>query len=424
MENDFLNKVIYQIFVRNYSEEGNLKAVTKQLDEIISNGADILYLMPISPIGVKNRKGSMGSPYSIMDYRKIDPETGTLEDLRNLCSKVHEKGKKIILDMVFNHTSCDSLLSQEHPEYFYHDRNGNFANKVGSWADVIDLDHGNEGLEDYLVDTLKLYQENGIDGFRFDVASLIPPSFFRKAKASLKKDTIFLGEVIDSSFLEYTRSLGFEAYSNAELCLAGMDLVYPYASFQPLHEFLQTKDVVKLEQFKFAYLLEEASIPTGHYVTRAIENHDRERIASYSEDEDFTRSLLAFTFFTPGPAFVYAGEEYRAKKTPNLFEKDVISHKLVDIDYFEFYKKLVSLKKREKNKRTLGSMIKESMPGTLSVKNTFQNGKEEIGFFNFTKKNVTFELEKGNYIDLLDGRRYESDGKLTSKKPLWLEKED
>lgn len=424
MKHEFLNKVIYQVFVRNYSKNGTLKAVTDSLSEIFDNGADILYLMPISPIGRKNRKGSKGSPYSIMDYRSIDEETGTFEDLEGLTKAVHSRNGKVILDMVFNHTSCDSLLSKRHPEFFYHDKSGNFANKVGSWADVIDLDHANEELEDYLVETLKLYQEHGIDGFRFDVASLIPPSFFKKAKAVMKEDTIFLGEVIDTSFLDYTRSLGFPAYSNGELCQSGMDLLYPYASFQPLHEFLQTKDVNKLEQFKFAYMLEEASIPQGHYITRAIENHDRERIASYSQDENFTKSLLSFTFFTPGPAFVYAGEEYKAKETPNLFEKDVISHKILDKGYYDFYQKLVSLKKRDKNKATLASLVMDSIPGTLLLKNTFQGEKEEIGFFNFTGKEVTFEIEAGTYMDLLEGKTYRLKENLTSKKPLWLQRID
>lgn len=424
MKHEFLNNVIYQVFVRNYSRDGTLKAVTDSLNEIFGNGADILYLMPISPIGRKNRKGSKGSPYSIMDYRSIDEETGTFEDLEELTRAVHSRNGKVILDMVFNHTSCDSLLSKEHPDFFYHDKNGNFANKVGSWADVIDLDHANEALEDYLVDTLKLYEEHGIDGFRFDVASLIPPSFFKKAKEALKKDIIFLGEAIDTSFLEYTRSLGFPAYSNGELCQSGMDLLYPYASFQPLHEFLQTKEVSRLEQFKFAYMLEEASIPQGHYITRAIENHDRERIASYSQDEDFTRSLLSFTFFTPGPAFVYAGEEYKAKETPNLFEKDVISHKVQDKDYYDFYQRLVSLKKRDKNKTTLGSLVLDSIPGTLLLKNTFKDEKEENGFFNFTGKEVSFQIEAGTYVDLLEDKTYHSLGSLASKKALWLKRID
>lgn len=420
--NGLKNKIIYQIFVRNYSKEGKIEEVTNHLDEIISSGADILYLMPVFPIGVKGKKGSYGSPYSIMDYRKVDEDQGGEEQLIQLCDKVHQQGKKIILDMVFNHTSRDSYLSKTHPEYFYKDKDGNFANKIGDWADVIDLKYkNNDGLEDYLVDTLKLYESYGIDGFRFDVASLIPTSFFKKAKASLKKDTILLAECVDTSFVNEARSMNITAYSNQELIFAGFDVLYPYSYFQPLHEFLLTKDSYKLEQFKFAYSLAMASISKDALITMSIENHDRERIASYSEDETFTRSLLAMTFFSMGPAFVYMGEEYKAKHLPSLFEKDVIDKKIIDEEYYDFYIKLVSLKKRKKNLSQLTTLILESEKNTILMKNTFDGQKEEYGLFNFSSKKQGYHIPNGSYIDLLTDVEYTiSNNCFESALPHWL----
>lgn len=425
MKNSFLNQVIYQIFVRNYSPEGNLKAVSNSLDLILSSGADILYLMPIQPIGVDQRKGTYGSPYSILDYRSIDPEQGSKEDLIQLCHLIHQKGKRIILDMVFNHTSRDSLLSKEHPEYFYKDKNGNFANKIGSWADVIDLDHNHEELEEYLIDVLKLYESYGIDGFRFDVASFLPPSFYKKAKASLKEDTIFLGECIDNPFLLYTRSVGFPAYSNSELALAGVDLFYPYASYTPLEDYLRTKEERYLEQYKYALALEEGSLPQGKYVARSIENHDRDRIASYSKEETFTRSLLTLSFFTMGPAFVYMGEEYKATHKPELFEKDVISKEIKDEDYYNFYLKLVSLKKREKNLSCLATEVLESDYHTLLLKNSFADNKEEYALLPFKAEEMTFPLPDGRYLNLLKDETIEiKNGSLEIREPLWLTRLD
>ncbi len=423
MRKEFLNQIIYQIFVRNYSKEGNLKAVSDSLDTIISHGADILYLMPIQPIGVLGRKGSKGSPYSIMDYNSIDEEQGSKDDLIELCHLVHQKGKKIILDMVFNHTSRDSLLSKTHPEYFYKNKDGNFANKIGNWDDVIDLDHTNNQLEDYLVDVLRRYESYGIDGFRFDVASFLPPSFYQKARKALKEDTIFLGECIDNPFLIYTRSVGFPAYSNTELALAGIDIFYPYASFTPLREYMETKQSKYLEQYKYALALEEGSLPQGKYITRSIENHDRDRIASFSKNEDFTRSLLLLSFFTMGPAFVYMGEEYKLTHKPDLFEKDVISKEIKDQDYYSYYLKLVSLKKREKNLSTLASLVLDSPEHTLLLKNTFQEDQEEYALLNFLENEQTFNLTNGTYLNLLTGEKVEiKNGSLTCKEPHWLVK--
>ena len=149
---------------------------------------DIIQLMPIHPIGVLLRKGKIGSPYSIKDYRSIDPNMGTMEDLKELFDKAHALGLKVIMDIVFNHTSRDSILTEEHPEWFYHKPNGEFANRVGDWSDITDFKFEYPELEKYLSDTLLQYVRLGADGFRFDVASLIPYSFFAHTFPLLRKE--------------------------------------------------------------------------------------------------------------------------------------------------------------------------------------------------------------------------------------------
>ena len=126
----YRNQVMYSVFVRNYSEEGTFNGVRKDLDRIKALGTDIVWLLPIHPIGKKAPKGTLGSPYAISDYRKINPEYGTMDDLKQLVADIHARGMKCIIDVVYNHTSPDSWLAKNHPEWFYHEPDGSFANKA------------------------------------------------------------------------------------------------------------------------------------------------------------------------------------------------------------------------------------------------------------------------------------------------------
>ena len=148
-------KLIYSVFVRNHTKEGTFRALIPDLDRIRSLGADIIWLLPIHPIGEVNRKGSLGSPYAIRDYRAVNPEYGDLSDLRALADAVHEKGMRLMIDVVYNHTSPDSVLWKEHPEFFYKKPDGNPGNHVGEWTDVIDLEYTNKALWDYQIETMK-----------------------------------------------------------------------------------------------------------------------------------------------------------------------------------------------------------------------------------------------------------------------------
>ena len=169
----YRNQVMYSIYVRNYSEEGTFEGVRRDLPRICSLGVDIIWLMPIHPCGKKNRKGTLGSPYAISDYRAVNPEFGTMEDFKRLVDDIHANGMKCIIDVVYNHTSPDSVLSREHPEWFYHKPDGSFGNRIGDWSDVIDLDYRNHALWDYQIETLKQWASL-VDGFRCDVAPLVP----------------------------------------------------------------------------------------------------------------------------------------------------------------------------------------------------------------------------------------------------------
>jgi len=180
------NAVIYSVYIRNHTSEGTFRAAEADLPRIRDLGADIVWLMPIHPIGVVGRKGSMGCPYANRDYRSVNPEYGTLEDFIHFVDAVHENGMKCMIDVVYNHTSKDSVLCAEHPEYFYHNADGSLGNRLGDWSDVNDLDYGNPELWDYLAETL-CYWAQWVDGYRCDVASLVPLAFWKKARAAVEQ---------------------------------------------------------------------------------------------------------------------------------------------------------------------------------------------------------------------------------------------
>ena len=178
---NYRNQVLYSVYVRNHTLEGTFQALRGDLRRIRNLGVDIIWLMPIHPIGVKARKGTLGSPYAISDYRAVNPEYGTMEDFQALVEDIHALGMKCIIDVVYNHTSPDSWLVANHPEWFYHKPDGSFGNHVGDWSDIVDLDYTNEDLWSYQIDTLKMWAQI-VDGFRCDVAPLLPIEFWRRAR--------------------------------------------------------------------------------------------------------------------------------------------------------------------------------------------------------------------------------------------------
>ena len=213
------NKVIYSVYVRNHTNDGTFNAVAEDLDRIKSLGTDIIWFMPIHPIGVKNKKGSLGCPYANKDYRTTNPEYGTMDDFKSLVEKIHAKGMKCIIDVVYNHTSPDSNLSVEHPEFFYRKPDGNFGNKVGDWSDIIDLDYSNKELWQYQIDSLVMWAKI-VDGFRCDVASFVPVEFWKQAREAVAKvnpDCIWLAESVHSSFNVFSRKSGIYTASDYEL---------------------------------------------------------------------------------------------------------------------------------------------------------------------------------------------------------------
>ena len=335
------NQIIYQIFVRNYSLEGTFSAVERDLPRIKALGADIVYLMPIHEIGVLNRKGTYGSPYAIKDYYSITPDYGTLDDFKSLIKATHDLGMKIIIDMVFNHTSPDSIMLEQHPEFYFY-KDGKLGNRVGDWSDIIDLDTNREDTQNYLVDVLKYWVSLGVDGFRFDVASMISLDFFKKARKELGKDVIFFAESIDYDFVDYLKSMGYSSTPDIDM-FPTFDLLYNYSWFRPFERYL--KGEMSYENLKA--IVEEDYQYIGDKGLRVVcfENHDTERVASYVNENKLKEIVLDLVKLK-GPLFLYMGQEYGVNHRPNLFEKDPVYWK-PNANVLEIYKEAIKIKKRQ-----------------------------------------------------------------------------
>ena len=191
------NQLLYSVFIRDYGQNGTFMDVEEDLDRIKSLGTDIIWFMPIHPIGKVGRKGTIGSPYAISDYRAVNPDFGTMEDFIRLTEEIHRRGMKCIIDVVYNHTSPDSVLSKEHPEWFYRDENGKPKAKVEEWWDIVDLDYSGQGLWEYLIETLCLWARY-VDGFRCDVAAFIPLDFWKRARAAVAVERRILSGTSDT----------------------------------------------------------------------------------------------------------------------------------------------------------------------------------------------------------------------------------
>ena len=332
------NQVIYQIFPRNYSKDGSFKSIEKDLERIKELGTTIIYLMPIHEIGIKNRKGTWGSPYAIKDYYSISPDLGDLSDFLSLINKTHDLGMKIILDMVFNHTSPDNVLLNEHEDYYYH-KNDKLSNRVGEWTDIVDLDTFKEETQLYLIDVLKYWINLGVDGFRFDVASMIPLSFFKRARKELRKDIIFIGESIDPEFASYLRSVDEVATPDEEM-YPTFDSLYNYNYYRAFIRYLKHQGT--LEE-----LINLINIDKTNLRLICSENHDNDRISSLL-DINKLKNWLDFFSFIKGQVFIYAGQEYGIKHKPNLFEKDPVDFNDIDINIYKIYKDYIDVKKSQK----------------------------------------------------------------------------
>ena len=415
------NKLIYQVYVRNHTAEGTFRAIEPDLPRIRALGTDIVYLMPIHPIGVAGKKGSLGCPYANRDYRSVNPAYGTMEDFLHFVDAVHENGMQCMIDVVYNHTSPDSTLRYEHPEFFYHASDGSFGNRFGDWADVIDLDYSNRALWDYQIESLKQWAAV-VDGFRCDVASLVPLEFWQEARAAcaqVKPDLIWLGETVHKSFQLEARRQGMEAiYSDAE-GYAAFDIEYGYEIRELLDDYWAGKR--SLHEWVEALNLQECMYPANYIKLRCLENHDQPRIAGRISDPIALSNWHALMFMLKGTPMIYSGEEFCDANQPSLFDIDPVNWSGRDIS--DELRVLAALKKRMPEK---GWFIAEADDAQHAVCASVGDGKAGFtGIFSLKGKpaKMKADVPDGSYRNLLGGETLViTDGMIeTNGRPVIIE---
>jgi glycosidase len=301
--------LVYEVFPRDFSAEGNFNGVTGRLDELKELGVNIVWLMPIHPIGEKMRKGTLGSPYAVKDYYAINPDYGTEADLKRLVSEAHKRGMKVILDIVANHTAWDSVMMQ-HPEFYKQDAAGKVIPPVPEWTDVAGLNYENPQLREYMLAMLKHWIDPAtfdLDGFRCDVASMVPTSFWEQARVELTKvkpDIMMLAEA-----------------SKPELLLKAFDIDYSW----PLHSTLNDVLLRGKPASELRRSWEESlqQFPRESLHLRMSDNHDEARaVARFGIKGALAASALMFTL--DGVPLLYNGMEAgdaTESGDPALFEK-------------------------------------------------------------------------------------------------------
>lgn len=413
---DLRNQVIYQVYPRQYSNEGTFEALRKDLDRIVDLGVSILYLLPIHPIGHVGRKGVDGCPYSISDYYGIAEELGTMDDFDRLVKDAHEKGLKVMLDIVFNHTSRDSKLTKEHPEWFYKNDDGGFANRIGDWSDVTDLTYDDPKQWTYLTDNLVFWAKK-VDGFRCDVAPLVPLEFWQEAREAVEKVSeghVWLTESVHPHFIQYIRSLGHDAHSDGEMYQV-FDIGYDYDIDDFYEGYL--KGEVSFSSYIEAVEKQDFMYPKNYIKLRAFENHDKSRLSAKVKDEDMFKNMLAMSFFFKGIPMLYNGVEVMSTKHLTLFDKDPINwHEHEDIT--SFLKQLIALKKHPLNRDGHFKVHYKDGGAVLSYE---LNQQKMVGLFNVEGTLLqNIPLEPGTYKNALTNQEITISSSYQGKEPVWI----
>ena len=302
---------IYQLNQRQFTPEGTFRAAREHLPRLRSLGVDIIWLMPVNPIGALGRKGGLGSPYAVRDYRAVNPEFGTLRDLRAFVAAAHAMGMKVILDWVANHTARDNVLVEEHPEWYTRDWKGDFrATPWWDWDDVFELDYSNEGLRRYMTESLAYWvREAEVDGFRCDVAGLVPRDFWERVRTELDtiKPVFMLAE-----------------WEARDLHDAAFDMTYGWSWSEAMHHIaVGDADARALHNY---YAWNESSWPRDAIRMMFVSNHDKNSFEG-TEFERFgpmREAAIVLSVVGEGMPLIYNGQEAGCDKRLAFFDKDEI----------------------------------------------------------------------------------------------------
>lgn len=406
------NATIYEVNIRQFTKEGTIKSFETHLNRLNDLGVDIIWLMPINPIGEKNRKGTLGSYYSVKNYTELNPEFGTKEDFKSLVDKIHKLGMRVIVDWVANHTAWDNPWVKEHPEYYTKDSLSNFVPPVADWADVIDLNYDNKDLWIEMIDALKYWvKEFDIDGYRCDVAGMVPTEFWEETRIELDK--------IKPVFM-------LAEWETPELHYKAFEMTYDWKIYELLNKIYKGEKTVSDLKEQINYDL--TNYPDYAFRMQFTSNHD-ENSWNGTEFErlgDSAEMFAVFTFLAPGMPLIYNGQEAEFKRRLNFFEKDSIDWK--ESKTTELYYRLNELKKNNKalwsgSKHGKLEFLKTNPDESVLGIIRYQNDDKIIALFNMSDKQsdvtVNSNLIEGEYLDFRTNNRMEIKKELKLNMQPW-----
>ncbi len=390
--------VIYEVFVRNHGPNGTFRELEMDLPRIRSMGVDVIWLMPVHPVGKLGRKGSAGSPYSVRNYCEVDPAYGTINDLSRLVETAHGLGLKVIMDVVFNHAARDCHLVHEHPEWFADAASP--RNALPDWTDVIAFDHENSEVTRYLIGVLDYWASFGMDGFRCDVACFLPLSFWLEARERLESrypDLIWLAESAHIAYVAERRDAGLPVLSDNELYQA-FDLTSDYDALPIWSAVLEGR--APLARYAELLRIQDGIYPGNFVKLRFVENHDQARIMAVAPTREQALAWTAFQAFNKGAFLIHAGQEAGACHTPSLFERDPIDWG--DYTLQAFLTRVAHLKKEPAAKS--GRFVITNAGQVLQAAWESENGGL-YGIFDFNGNGACCQLPlpEAPYPDILSG---------------------
>lgn len=320
---------IYEVNIRQYTPEGTFKAFTQHLPRLKKLGADILWLMPINPISEEGRKGTLGSYYSVANYKAVNPQFGSPTDLHELIDKAHQLGMKVIIDWVANHTGCDNEWTIKHPDWYIHNPDSSFYSPY-DWTDTYKLDYNNKAMRLGMIDALKFWVDSfNIDGFRCDVAYEVPNDFWIEARQALDSiRPLFMLAESEQPALQRT---------------GAFDMCYNWPLKNLFFDIAHGKNTASAIDTLFVG--QENRFPAGNIIMNHLTNHDLNSWDG-SEFVRFGEAIKAFavlTYTLPGMPLLYTGQEVGMNKTLQFFEKDTVPS-WTDNEWTLFYTNLNTLR--------------------------------------------------------------------------------
>ncbi|GEP52176.1 alpha-amylase [Flavobacterium noncentrifugens] len=398
------NATIYEVNVRQFTPEGTFKAFEAHLPRIKAMGIDIIWLMPIHPIGVEKRKGTLGSEYSVKDYYGVNPEFGTKEDFKHLVDKIHSMGMHVIIDWVANHSAWDNPLAKEHPDWYSKTPEGNFQPTPWyDWDDVIDFDYEKPELRKYMTQALVYWVKDfNIDGYRCDTAGFLPTDFWDNARAEMDavKPVFMLAE-----------------WESRDLHQKAFDMTYSWTLWNNMAAV--TRDKKSIAGLVEYMAHDVSTFPRNGYRMTFTDNHDMNswngnQIANFGDGLEASMVLCGTI---NGMPLVYGGQEAGLDHSLKFFDKDLIDWS--KMPYESLFKKLFELKHNNHalwNGNQGGVMIRifNDKPEQVLSFSRSMEGDQVIPVINYSAKPVTVKLDskyqKGKYQELFTGKEYELKG--------------